>query len=95
MTALLPVFVARKPAAHSEVMPGMSAGPLSMAGMLARLNAPAGDLGRPGRALEAIPPEAAAGFTTFCVKPSQFTDDPRDVGRLCQDIIRRVDNLYS
>ena len=48
-----------------------------------------------GRALEAIPPQAAAGFTTFCIKPSQFTDDPRDVGRLCQDIIRRVDNLYA
>jgi probable F420-dependent oxidoreductase len=47
-----------------------------------------------GRALEAIPPQAAAGFTTFCIKPSQFTDDPRDVGRLCQDIVRRVDNLY-
>jgi hypothetical protein len=41
-----------------------------------------------------IPPQAAAGFTTFCIKPSQFTDDPRDVGRLCQDIVRRVDNLY-
>jgi probable F420-dependent oxidoreductase len=47
-----------------------------------------------GRALEAIPPQAAAGFTTFCIKPSQFTDDPRDVGRLCQEIIRRVNSLY-
>ena len=35
-------------------------------------------------------PQAAAGFTTFCIKPSQFTDDPADVGRLCREIIRRV-----
>ena len=46
-----------------------------------------------GRALEAIPPQAAEGFTTFCIKPSQFTDDPSDVGRLCREIIRRVDKI--
>jgi probable F420-dependent oxidoreductase len=46
-----------------------------------------------GQALATIPPQAAAGFTTFCIKPSQFTDDPRDVGRLCRDIIRRVDGM--
>ena len=46
-----------------------------------------------GQALATIPPQAEAGFTTFCIKPSQFTDDPRDVGRLCRDIIRRVDGL--
>jgi probable F420-dependent oxidoreductase len=46
-----------------------------------------------GRALEAIPPQVAAGFTTFCIKPSQFTDDPRDVAGLCQDIIRRVGGI--
>jgi probable F420-dependent oxidoreductase len=46
-----------------------------------------------GQALATIPPQVAAGFTTFCIKPSQFTDDPRDVGRLCRDIIRRVDGM--
>lgn len=48
-----------------------------------------------GQALATIPPQAEAGFTTFCIKPSQFTDDPRDVGRLCRDVIRRVDGLLS
>jgi probable F420-dependent oxidoreductase len=43
-----------------------------------------------GQALAAIPSQAASGFTTFCVKPSQFTDDPRGVGRLCREIMRRV-----
>ncbi len=45
------------------------------------------------QALAVIPPQAADGFTTFCIKPSQFTDDPRDVGRLCREIIRRVDGM--
>lgn len=48
-----------------------------------------------GQALATIAPQAEAGFTTFCIKPSQFTDDPRDVGRLCRDIIRRVDGPLS
>jgi len=46
-----------------------------------------------GQAVAAIPPQVAEGFTTFCVKPSQFTDDPRDVGRLCREIMRRVDGM--
>jgi hypothetical protein len=46
-----------------------------------------------GQALAAIPPQVAEGFTTFCVKPSQFTDDPRDVGSLCREITRRVDGM--
>ncbi len=43
-----------------------------------------------GRALAVIPPQIEEGFSTFCIKPSQFTDDPDDVGRLCREIIRRV-----
>lgn len=47
------------------------------------------------RALEAIPAQLAQGFTTFCVKPSQFTDDPADVGRLCRDVVARVAGLVT
>ena len=46
-----------------------------------------------GQALATIPPQVAAGFTTFCIKPSQFIDDPGDVGRLCRDIVSRVDGM--
>lgn len=46
-----------------------------------------------GQALAVIPPQAAAGFTTFCIKPSQFTGDPGDVSRLCREIMRRVDGM--
>jgi len=46
-----------------------------------------------GQALAAIGPQAQAGFTTFCVKPAQFTDDPAGVGPLCREIIRRVERM--
>jgi len=46
-----------------------------------------------GQALATIPPQADAGFTTFCIKPSQFTDDPAGVGRLCREIIRREEGM--
>jgi probable F420-dependent oxidoreductase len=45
------------------------------------------------QALATIPAQAETGFTTFCIKPSQFTDDPDDVGRLCRDIMSRVDGM--
>ena len=47
-----------------------------------------------GRALESIPLQLADGFTTFCVKPSQFTDDPARVGALCREIVRRSSHLH-
>ena len=38
-------------------------------------------------AAEAIPAQLAAGYTTFCFKPSQFTDDPAQVGALCRRLV--------
>jgi probable F420-dependent oxidoreductase len=46
-----------------------------------------------GAALASIPEQVEAGFTTICVKPSQFTDDPSDVGLVCREIVRRVAEL--
>ncbi|WP_433445836.1 TIGR03619 family F420-dependent LLM class oxidoreductase (plasmid) [Streptomyces sp. CA-142005] len=47
------------------------------------------------QALEAIPEQMAQGFTTFCVKPSQFTDDPNGVGAFCREVMRRVELLTA
>ncbi|MFD0661824.1 LLM class flavin-dependent oxidoreductase [Thermocatellispora tengchongensis] len=47
------------------------------------------------QALESIPEQVAAGFTTFCIKPSQFIDDPDGVPQFCREVIRRVDALTS
>jgi hypothetical protein len=46
-----------------------------------------------GQALAVIGPQVQAGFTTFCIKPSQFTDDPAKVGPLCREVIRRVGGM--
>lgn len=43
-----------------------------------------------GPALASIPEQIAQGFTSFCVKPSQFTDDPKQVGALCREILLRL-----
>jgi hypothetical protein len=44
----------------------------------------------PGHAMESIPQQMAQGFTTFRVKPSQFTGDPDRVGELCRDVMKRA-----
>ena len=41
-------------------------------------------------ALASIPEQVARGFTTICVKPSQFTDDPGEIPTLLAGIVGRV-----
>jgi hypothetical protein len=40
--------------------------------------------------LDAIPEQVVRGFTTICVKPSQFTDDPGEIPSLLGRIVQRV-----
>jgi probable F420-dependent oxidoreductase len=46
-----------------------------------------------GEALASIPPQLERSFTTICIKPSQFIDDPNQIGRFCRDAVERVDAL--
>ena len=46
-----------------------------------------------GRAMADLPAQMEKGFTTFCLKPSQFTDDPDGVGALCKEVRRRADAM--
>lgn len=46
-------------------------------------------------ALSTIPAQVEGGFTTICIKPSQFIDDPRDIGAFCRDVVGRVGALTS
>jgi probable F420-dependent oxidoreductase len=39
------------------------------------------------KAMEAIPAQLEAGYTTICFKPSQYTDDPAQVRRLCRQLV--------
>ena len=44
-------------------------------------------------ALSSIPPQLERGFTTICIKPSQFIDDPDEICPFCRDVVQRVDSL--
>jgi probable F420-dependent oxidoreductase len=46
-----------------------------------------------GEAADAIPAQVERGFRTICFKPSMFTDDPREVGRVCRELVARVATL--
>lgn len=48
-----------------------------------------------GEALESVPAQAEAGYTSICVKPSQYLDDLAALPRWCEDVRRRVDALVG
>jgi probable F420-dependent oxidoreductase len=37
-----------------------------------------------------LPPQLAAGYTSFCFNPSQYTDDAAAIPALCRDLVRRA-----
>lgn len=47
------------------------------------------------QALESIPRQLQQGFRTFCLKPSQFTDELSRVGAICRDAIERTARLAA
>jgi probable F420-dependent oxidoreductase len=48
-----------------------------------------------GEALASIPAQLERGFTTICIKPSQFIDHPNQIGTFCREVVERVDALAS
>jgi probable F420-dependent oxidoreductase len=48
-----------------------------------------------GQAMEPIREQIDAGFTTFCVKPSQFIDDVSELPAFCRDVVRRAEAMTS
>jgi probable F420-dependent oxidoreductase len=44
-------------------------------------------------ALASIPAQLERGFTTICIKPSQFIDDPELIAPFCREVVERVDAL--
>ncbi len=45
------------------------------------------------QALAAIPAQVARGFTTICVKPSQFIDDATQIGAFCRELAAKTSAL--
>jgi probable F420-dependent oxidoreductase len=48
---------------------------------------PAGGAADLAEAAAGIPAQLDAGYTTICFKPSQYTDDPDDIPRLCRQLV--------
>ncbi|HET8527143.1 MAG TPA: TIGR03619 family F420-dependent LLM class oxidoreductase [Actinomycetota bacterium] len=48
-----------------------------------------------GEALASIPGQLERGFTTICIKPSQFIDDPAEFGAFCREVVERVWFLFA
>ena len=46
-------------------------------------------------ALEALPAQVEAGFTTICFKPSMYIDDARELPSFCRTLVRKVEGLTS
>jgi probable F420-dependent oxidoreductase len=44
-------------------------------------------------ALDSIPEQMERGFTTFCLKPSQFTDEPSEAAAICRRAVRYLESL--
>jgi probable F420-dependent oxidoreductase len=53
------------------------------------------DLADLGEALAQIPAQLERGFTTICIKPSQFMDDPARIGSFCREVVERVAALTA
>jgi probable F420-dependent oxidoreductase len=45
------------------------------------------------QALAAVPAQVARGFTTICVKPSQFIDDPARLAGFCRELVQKMSLL--
>jgi probable F420-dependent oxidoreductase len=48
-----------------------------------------------GQALSTIPEQVEAGFTSICIKPSQFIDDAERMSAFCHDVVERVSALVG
>jgi probable F420-dependent oxidoreductase len=46
-------------------------------------------------ALETIPAQVQRGFTSICIKPSQFLDDPTRHASWCRDVVGKVEALTT
>ena len=51
--------------------------------------------GRPGTGVVLDPGTGRAGFTSICIKPSQFIDDAERMGPFCREVVERVSALVG
>ncbi len=82
-----PTAEERRPLVEAMASAGRDMSELEVVGGI-RGRFPSGDaVADLAEAAEAIPAQLEDGYTTICFKPSQFTDDPAEVGRLCRRLV--------
>jgi probable F420-dependent oxidoreductase len=77
----------RQPLVEALVGAGRSVEEIEVVGGIRGRFPPGGGVADLDEAAAAIPAQLADGYTTICFKPSQFTDDPAEVGRLCRRLV--------
>jgi probable F420-dependent oxidoreductase len=85
-----PTAEERRPLVEAMTAAGRSMDELEVVGGIRGRFPPNGGVADLREAAHAIPAQLEDGYTTICFKPSQFTDDPAQVGRLCRQLVASV-----
>ena len=82
-----PTAVEMQPLKDAMGAAGREMSELEIVGGIRGTFPPAGGPADLAEAAAAIPAQLAAGYTTICFKPSQYTDDPAEIPRLCRQLV--------
>ena len=72
---------------------GRDPGELEMVGGIRGRFPDAASVADLAEAAEQMPEQVEQGYGTICFKPSMFTDDAREVGRVCRELVGRAERL--
>jgi probable F420-dependent oxidoreductase len=82
-----PTAKERQPLLEAMAVAGRDMSELEVVGGIRGRFESSGGVADLSEAAEAIPAQLEDGYTTICFKPSQYTDDPAEVGRLCRRLV--------
>ena len=80
---------------HAMAAAGRSIEELEMVGGTRGMFRDASSVADLEQALSSIPEQVDAGFTSICIKPSQFIDDPGRMSPFCREVVERVSALVG
>jgi len=80
---------------HAMAAAGRSIEELEMVGGTRGVFPDASSVADLEQALSSIPEQVEAGFTSICIKPSQFIDEPGRMGAFCREVVERVSALVG
>ena len=80
---------------HAMAAAGRSIEELEMVGGTRGVFPDASSVADLDQALSSIPEQVNAGFTSICIKPSQFIDEPERMSAFCRQVVERVTALVG